>query len=66
MDALLAEFAKRCAQADGSDLPKYKRLMLAIQGTVESGILSPGDRLPTEQEYALARRSDSSIDRSSA
>lgn len=54
MDVLLAEFAKRCAQADGSDLPKYKRLMQAIQGTVESGILSPGDRLPTEQDLTGA------------
>lgn len=54
MDALLAEFAKHCAQADGSDLPKYRRLMNAIQNSMENGRLAPGDRLPTEQDFVRA------------
>ena len=54
MDALLAEFAKRCVLADASDVPKYRRLMNAIQDSIRSGALVPGDRLPTEQDLAGA------------
>jgi GntR family transcriptional regulator len=54
MEALLAEFAKRCVLADASDAPKYRRLMNAIQDSIRSGVLAPGDRLPTEQDLAGA------------
>lgn len=54
MDTLLAEVAKRCSQSEASDLPKYRRLMVAIQGTIRSGIVAPGDRIPTEQAIAEA------------
>lgn len=54
MEALLAEFAKRCVLADASDGPKYRRLMNAIQDSIRSGVLAPGDRLPTEQDLAGA------------
>ena len=54
MEALLADFAKRCALAETSAAPKYRRLMNAIQEAIRSGALAPGDRLPTEQDLAGA------------
>jgi len=54
MDTLLAEVAKRCSQTATSDAPKYRRLMAAIHDTIKSGIVSPGDRIPTEKDMASA------------
>ena len=54
MDILLAEVAKRCDQTAASDRPKYRRLMSALQDTIKSGIVEPGDRIPTEKDIASA------------
>ncbi len=54
MDPLLTEVAKRCSLTAGSDRPKYRRLMVALQEAIEAGIISPGDRIPTEKDIALA------------
>ncbi|MFT5486016.1 MAG: GntR family transcriptional regulator [Paracoccaceae bacterium] len=54
MDILLAEVAKRCRQTAASDSPKYRRLMAALQDTIKSGMVVPGDRLPTEKAIASA------------
>jgi GntR family transcriptional regulator len=54
MDALLTEVEKRCRQTAASDSPKYRRLMAAIQDTIASGIVSSGDRIPTEKDIAAA------------
>ena len=54
MDILLAEVAKRCDQTAASDRPKYRRLMSALQDTIKSGIVGPGDRIPTEKDIASA------------
>ena len=54
MDSLLAEVAERCRHATTSDTPKYRRLMAAIEDTIKSGTVAPGDRLPTEKAIASA------------
>lgn len=54
MNTLLSEVAERCRQTAASDTPKYRRLMAAIQDTIKSGIVAPGDRLPTEKAIASA------------
>lgn len=54
MDVLLAEVAERCRQQATSEHPKYRRLMTALQDTIKSGMVAPGDRLPTEQAIAAA------------
>lgn len=54
METLLAEIAERCIQADASTAPKYRRLMNVIGDAINSGVLAPGDRLPTEQDFAAA------------
>jgi DNA-binding GntR family transcriptional regulator len=54
MDVLLTEVAKRCRQTAASDIPKYRRLMSAIQDAITSGIVAPGDRIPTEKDIASA------------
>lgn len=54
MDILLAEVAERCRLNAASNAPKYRRLMAAIQDTIKSGIVAPGDRLPTETAIASA------------
>lgn len=54
MDTLLVDVAKRCSQTNTSDAPKYRRLMAAIHDTIKSGIVSPGDRIPTEKDMASA------------
>ena len=52
MDTLLEEVAKRCRESAASDMPKYRRLMVAIHDAITSGIVSPGDRIPTEKDMA--------------
>jgi len=54
MDVLLTEVAKRCRQTAASDIPKYRRLMAAIHDAITSGIVAPGDRIPTEKNIASA------------
>lgn len=54
MDTLLAEVAERCRLNAASDGPKYRRLMTALQDTIKSGMVAPGDRLPTEMAIASA------------
>lgn len=54
MDTLLAEVARRCSQTSTSDRPKYRRLMAALQDAIKSGIVAPGDRIPTEKDIASA------------
>lgn len=54
MEALLADVARRCSQNAATNHPKYRRLMGALQDAIKSGIVAPGDRIPTEQEMASA------------
>ena len=54
MDTLLTEVEKRCRETAASDIPKYRRLMTALHDAIGSGIVAPGDRIPTEKDIASA------------
>ncbi|MEX2453166.1 MAG: GntR family transcriptional regulator, partial [Rhodospirillaceae bacterium] len=53
-DRLLADIARRCTIQTTEQLPKYLRLMNAVEDAVSEGLLKPGDRLPTETELTRA------------
>ena len=53
-ETFLADIARRCADTPDAATPKYLRLMNAVEDAVSEGALGPGERLPTELEFAGA------------
>lgn len=52
-DAALARIASEVIRAEPRvDFPRYRRIIDALVGAIERGILSPGDRLPPEIKMA--------------
>lgn len=54
MTTILPALAERCAQPELQTLPKYARIVAAIQGAIADGVARPGDRIPTEADFAKA------------
>ncbi len=58
-EAVLARIAKGLARAGGAgagDGPRYRRIVEALVGAIERGLLNPGDRLPPEPRMAALFR----------
>ena len=53
-EAFLADIARRCTAEPASPLPKYLRLMNAVEDAMADGVLGAGERLPTEIDLAGA------------
>jgi DNA-binding GntR family transcriptional regulator len=52
-NAALARIAKDVARAEArSDFPRYRQIINALVRAIEHGVLTPGDRLPTEVKLA--------------
>ncbi len=53
-DAFILDIVRRCAGDPDPATPKYRRLMNAVEDALSEGQLRPGERLPTEVEFANA------------
>jgi GntR family transcriptional regulator len=54
IDPILSDLAARCARPELQTLPKYARLVSALQDAIADGSALPGDRLPTETAITQA------------